>query len=242
MTPEVAARLKEITVDPKTVTITKPAAAPGATLPKPAAALTPGVYTYAATLEVGGQTMNLSMSTEIKDDPAGWSITDTTRTPQGDVVDRGILDKTTLAVRKRTVTQGPVTITIDVAPGGKITGTANMGGQERPVNVDAGGDLVADDPGGVQVVAALPLADGYRTSLRNFDVSTMKVRIVQLVVSGSEQVRVPAGTFDAWKVELTSDDGATMTVWIDKARRTVARISATLPQMNGAKLTAELQK
>ena len=189
------------------MTIKKPDDVAGATMPKPAVPLAAGVYNYAAKIEIGAQSMNLSMSTEIKEDPAGWSITDMAKISAGDAVDRGILDKSTLAVRKRTVTQGPATITLDVAPGGKISGTVNMGGKAQPVSLDAGGDLFADDPGGVQVVATLPLADGYRTSFRNLDVQTMKVKVVHLAVSGSEQVTVPAGTFDAWKVDLTSKDG-----------------------------------
>ena len=241
MTPEVATRLKEITVDPRTVTITKPAEAASA-LPKPAVPLQAGVYSYAGKIELGAQSMNISMSTEIKEDPAGWSITDLAKTPGGDATDNGILDKDTLALRKRTVLQGAATIKLEVAAGGKISGTASMGGAGQPISVDAGGELFADGPGGVQAIATLPLAEGYRTSFRNLDLQTMKVKVMQLAVSGSEQVTVPAGTFDAWKADLTSDDGSTMTIWVDRASRKVAKIVATLPQMNGAKMTAELLK
>ncbi|MGE5357377.1 MAG: alpha/beta fold hydrolase [Bacteroidales bacterium] len=242
MTPEVAARLKEITVDPKTVTLSKPAAA-SSTAPKPAVPLQAGVYNYAGKIEVAGQSLNIAVNTEIKEDPAGWSITDLAKTPGGDATDRGILDKATLALKKRTVLQGPVTIDLDVAAGGKITGKASMGGgQAQPVSLDAGGDLFADGPGAMQSIATLPLTDGYRTSFRNVDLATLKVKVMQLAVSGSEQVTVPAGTFDAWKVTQTSDDGSATTYWIDKSSRKVAKMSSTLPQMNGAKVTVELQK
>ena len=50
--------------------------------------------------------------------------------------------------------------------------------------------------------ATLPLAEGYSTSYRNFDVQTQKVKLMQLKVAGSEDVTVPAGTFAAHRVEV----------------------------------------
>ncbi len=184
--------------------------------------------------------MDLSISTEIKEHPAGWSVTDTRKTPGGEAVDRGILEKDTLALRKRILTQGPVSLTLDISPGGKITGIAGTGGQSKALSLDAGSEMFADSPGGAHVVATLPRADGYRTSFRNVDILRMEVKVVQLVVSSAEHVRVPAGTFDAWKVDLASDDGGSETVWVDKTSRKVVKMAATLRQMNGAIFTAEL--
>jgi hypothetical protein len=64
-------------------------------------------------------------------------------------------------------------------------------------------------------------------------------------VTGSESVTVPAGTFDAWKVEITPADGGTgesTTLWVDKTSRQVVKISSVVPEMNGAIATAELTK
>ena len=68
------------------------------------------------------------------------------------------------------------------------------------------------------MIASLPLADGYSLSFRNFDVQKQKPQIKQLKVAGSEKVTVPAGTFDAYKVEIvdTENDADKQTVWIDK--------------------------
>ncbi|MBV9768372.1 MAG: DUF3108 domain-containing protein, partial [Bryobacterales bacterium] len=88
----------------------------------------------------------------------------------------------------------------------------------------------------------LPLADGYSTTFRNFDLQRQTVKLMQLQVAGSENVTVPAGTFDAFKVELSSADGGPdrSTVWIAKSARTPVKISAVMPEMGGAMLTAEL--
>lgn len=102
--------------------------------------------------------------------------------------------------------------------------------------------MFADGAGAFDVIASLPLADGYSLSFRNFDVQKQKPQIRQLKVAGTESVTVPAGTFDAYKVEIVSadNDADKQTVWIDKASRKVLKISAVLPSLNGAILTSEL--
>jgi outer membrane lipoprotein-sorting protein len=59
---------------------------------------------------------------------------------------------------------------------------------------------------------------------------------------GTESLTVPAGTFNAYKIEIvdTGNDADKQTVWIDKESRKVLKISAVLPNLNGAILTSEL--
>ena len=94
-----------------------------------------------------------------------------------------------------------------------------------------------------EVIATLPLAEGYETTFRNFNLQTQKVDMRQLKVIGAEQVTVPAGTFTAWKVEVSSASGEPggNTVWVAKDSRKVVKITATLPSMGGATLVSELQ-
>ena len=68
--------------------------------------------------------------------------------------------------------------------------------------MDPGGALFADGAGAYEVMASLPLADGYSLSFRNLDVQKQKPQMKQLKVVGTESVTVPAGTFDAYKVEI----------------------------------------
>ena len=91
-------------------------------------------------------------------------------------------------------------------------------------------------------VAALLLAEGYTTTFRNFDVQKQKEKLVQLKVVGSESVTVPAGTFDTFKVELSSADGGAdkETLWIAKDSRKPVKSSAVLGSMGGATVTKEL--
>jgi dipeptidyl aminopeptidase/acylaminoacyl peptidase len=241
MTPEVAARLKEIAVDPKTVAVSKPADSTAVGVPKIAAPLQAGTFHYKAKIEMGGQAMDMTVATVIADTPDGWVVSDTATTPAGDITDKTTLDKATLALRARDVSQGGMSIAL-AAAAGKVTGEIKMSGQARPVSADAGGELFADGAGAHQVVAALPLAPGYKTSFRNLNIQTMKAIVVQLSVTGSEQVTVPAGTFDAFKVELASEGGGQATIFVAKDSRAVVKVVASSPQMGGATVTTELQK
>jgi len=103
--------------------------------------------------------------------------------------------------------------------------------------------IFADGAGAFDVIARLPLAANYSTTFRNFDVQKQKVQLKQLKFLGTESVKVPAGTFDTYKVELTStdNDGDKQTLWIAKDSHKVVKITATLPSLGGALLTSELQ-
>ncbi len=242
MTPEVGTRLKEITVDPKTVVLTKKADVSAVGVPKVAGSLAAGSASYQGKIEAGGQTIPIALTRTVKDDGASWVVTETSKLPMGEGVDTTVLDKATLVPRKRSVKQGPVAIELSFE-NGKATGTFAMGGEPKPVSVDLGGELFGDGAGGQDVLALLPLADGYTTTFRNLDMQRQKVALKQLKVVGQEDVTVPAGTFKAWKAELTSAEGepGQATLWIAADSRKVVKMSATLPQMGGAVITTELQ-
>jgi dipeptidyl aminopeptidase/acylaminoacyl peptidase len=240
MTSEVSQRLNEITVDPKSVMMPKMMTA-SADLPKPAVDLRPGTYNYKASIALGGQEIPLTLKTDIKEENGAWTVNETAQTPQGEIVDVSTIEKGSLLLKRRSIKQGPLTIEMDVAPN-KLSGTTNMNGQSKPIDADPGGALFADGAGTFEVLASLPLADGYSLSFRNFDVMKQKPQIKQLKVLGTESVTVPAGTFDAYKLEIVAadNDADKQTVWIDKGSRKVLKISAVLPSLNGAVLTSEL--
>ncbi len=240
-TPEVVARLKEVTVDPKTVVLAKKVDANAVGLPKAAVDLQPGTFKYKATIETGGQTFPLNVSTTIAEDGGAWTATDVIDTPNGPVTQISSLEKGTLIARKLGVKQGPVSIDLSFADN-KATGNMNMNGQDRPISVDMGGPLFAEGAGAKQSLSCLPLVEGYTTTYRNFDVQQQKVKLMQLKVTGVEKVTVPAGTFDAYKLEITSADGGSdkETLWVAKDSRKPVKESAVLAAMGGAVLTQEL--
>jgi hypothetical protein len=239
---EVAVRLKQIEVDPKTVVLAKKVDATAVGVPKLAATLQPGTHKYKAVIQMGEQSVKLEMATEIKEEGGGWLITDTVQSPMGAATDIVVVDKTTLALLKRSVKQGPMTMTLEFKDN-KASGSMAMRGKERPIAIELGGPLFGDAAGQWQELACLPLAEGYSITYRNLDVQRQKVKLMQLKVVGSESVTVSAGTFDVFKVEVTPAEGGSdkVTLWIAKESRKVAKASAVLAQSSGAVMTAELQ-
>ena len=240
---ESVARLKEITVDPKTVVLAKKVDAGAVGLPKPAMDLLPGTSNYAVTIEMGGQKMSLKLTSTIQDSGASWTAIDQMETPGGMGTDTSTIEKTTLILQKRNIAQGPAVIDLDFS-GNKAAGKMSMNGQEMPIAVDLGGALFADGAGADQAIASLPLAEGYTTTFRNFDVQAQKVKLLQLSVAGVESVTVPAGKFDAYRVEISSADGGSdkKTVWVAKDTHKVVKASAVVAAMGGALVTEELSE
>lgn len=242
MTPEVATRLKEITVDVKTVTLPKKTAeTASAGAPKPARDLRAGTSNYKASVAFGAQSIPITIKSEIKEENGVWVVTDTAETPQGDIVDISSIEKGTLLLKHRSVKEGPMAIELDVK-GSKASGTVTMNGQSKPIDVDMGGTLFADGAGSSDIIAALPLTEGYSLSFRNFDLQKQKPQLKQLKVVGVESVTVPAGTFEAYKVDIvdTENDADKQTLWIAKDTGRVVKISAVLVNFQGALLTSEL--
>jgi hypothetical protein len=121
-----------------------------------------------------------------------------------------------------------------------------MAGQEMPVDTD----LLAPTFGGgtAQELAleALPLASGYTTTVRFFDLITQKSRPMLVEVTGIEDVTVPAGSFEAFKVELKPLDGEPGggTLFVsEKDPRCIVRSTMQLPaMMGGGTASTELVK
>ena len=240
-TPEVLARLKEITVDVKTVTLPKKVDAVAGT-PKPATDLMPGTESYKASLSVQGQTIPITTTTEIKEDGANWIATETAESPAfGKIMDISTIEKGTLILKHRWMSQSGVEIELDFKDG-KATGTMTQSGQSKPISAETGGPLFADGGGAFDVLARLPLAANYATTFRNFDVQKQKPMIRQLKVVGVESVTVAAGTFEAYKIESVAaeDEADKQTLWIARDSHKVLKISATIPSLGGATLTSEL--
>jgi len=240
MKPETMARLKEITVDVKTVALPKKVQA-ATSAPKPTGDLKPGVSSYKASIALGAQSIPLSVKTEIKEDGNNWLVTETVDTPQGQVLDVATIEKGSLILKHRSVKQGPVVIELDFKDN-KATGTMSINGADKPVQADLGGSIFADGPGAFNVLAMLPLAANYTTTFLNFDVQKQKVQTKVMKVLAVESVTVPSGTFQAYKVEVVSadDEADKQTIWIGKDTHQVLKITQNLPSMGGAVLTSEL--
>jgi dipeptidyl aminopeptidase/acylaminoacyl peptidase len=212
-TPEVTARLGELTVDPGTVVLAQKIDPASVGVPEVVAGLEPGTYRYNAVIAIGGQQVGLSVTTEVSDAEAGYLVTESIDSPMVQSTDTATLDRKSLAVLKRSLREGEVAVDADLA-GEKVFG---------------------DGPGAWFVIACLPLAEGYTVVYRTFDIQQQKAKLMRLTVAGPD-----AG---ALKVEVVPADGSAgqTTLWIDTARRKPVKVQSVLPELGGAIMTLELE-
>jgi hypothetical protein len=98
-----------------------------------------------------------------------------------------------------------------------------------------GPELVIEFPSEEFLIASLPLAPGYTARSQSFLMTGVAMRRDQILVTGSENVSVPAGTFECFRVEVSSEDepGRKTTYWITKGSRIPVKTSLIQPQGKG---------
>lgn len=230
---EVETRLGEITVDPKTVVISKTVDPASVGVPQITRNLEPGAYKFDAKLSMGEQQIPLKLTLTVEDSGGTWTLVNDVESPMGPMRETVSLSKSDLTLQKRCVRQGPLEIDLDFSSG-KAVGSMNMDGNAKPISADLAGPIFADAVEANVVIGCLPLAEGYSTVFRNFDLQKQKAKLMELRVIGSEG--------NAFKVELSSADGGPdrSTVWIAKDTRKPVKSSTLMAEMGGATLTAEL--
>jgi hypothetical protein len=231
---------KGIEIDPKSVALEKPDAA-NVPVPKLAVDLRAASYRFQVEFDNGGQQQSMNLSTTIREDNGAWTATDVVDMPNGQMTDISTLERRSLKLRKRTLKQGSVVVNLDFSDD-KAGGSLSINGVQQPISADLGGPLFADSAGWPEVIACLPLAEGYVTSFRNFDLQKHRSKLMQLKVAGVERLTVPAGTFEAFRVELVPADGGPekSTAWIAIDSRKPVKVFAVLGSMGKATMNAEL--
>jgi hypothetical protein len=221
----------------------KPGAAAGVGAPKIAASLVPSSSTYKGEMTGGGQADSVSATQTVRLADGNWIIEAVNDSPLGVVTETAVLDAKTGVVRRRTVKDGPMVLDLTFA-GGQAKGTLSIANRApAPVAVDTGGEIFGDGAGGYDALALLPLSEGYKASYRTLDELMQKAVTRQIAVVGSEEVKVPAGSFITWKAEISSEDlPGRITLWVAKDSRKVVKSLLTQPWMGGMRVTLELQR
>jgi hypothetical protein len=209
--------------------------------------LKPVSLTYASKASVQGQEIDMEVAvgcTEAKrGDRDVWRIISEQSSPMGAAADTFDVDLNTLLPVYRGVKQGGTTVAVNFSEDA-INGTITMPGGEMPLSSELEAPVYGTDTALDMVMGALPLAHGYRTTLRTFDILSQSTKVMVLEVVGVEEVTVPAGTFEAFKIELKNMDGEPGggTVYISTADHHMVRSIMQLPpMMGGGTVTSELQ-
>ncbi|UCF06770.1 MAG: prolyl oligopeptidase family serine peptidase [bacterium] len=250
--PVAKKRLDEITVDVASVTLEEPAADPEkaktAPLPKvDVSHVKPVTYNFKMTIAMMGQEIPIDMTRKYEktkvDGKAAWQVISTMSSPMVSGADTFLVDHATLLPIKRSATQGPAVVKLEYTTS-TVTGMIDVGTTQMPVEAALDAPVFGEGAALDIVIESLPLAKGYETTYRIFDVNAQMTRLMHLEVTGMETVEVPAGSFEAYKIEIKPIDGesggGTMFV-SEKDPRTVVRATMQLPaQAGGGTATTEL--
>lgn len=174
----------------------------------------------------------------------GWKYSETTAIPMFGMQQHSVLtfsDALEMRETHQTATQGPQRGQIDIVyANGRAAGKAVTPSPTglKSVDVDAEIPLGAIDDNLLQpLIAAMPFAAGAKLQLAVFLSGKGTLSQYVLTVAGEERVKVLAGEFDAWKVELSGAD-APVTMWI--TRTAPFRVVKIVPV--GAPIAIELVK
>jgi hypothetical protein len=162
----------------------------------------------------------------------------------GSAIDTFDIDHKTLLPVYRGVKQAGTTVTVNYSEDA-IDGIIAMPGREMPLKSELEAPVYGGDTALDLVISSLPLKEGFKCSLRTFDLLSQAVKVMTLEVLGMEEVTVPAGTFKTFKVELKNMDGepggGTIFVNTEKDRYVVRSEMQLPPMMGGGTVTSELQ-
>ena len=75
---------------------------------------------------------------------------------------------------------------------------------------------MGDGAGFAMLLAVLPLATGYETTVRTFDLMQQVAQETEVVVESEETTEVPAGTFESYRL-TTEAEGEERVIYVTKS-------------------------
>jgi hypothetical protein len=143
-----------------------------------------------------------------------WQIADAAQ--GGAQTDTLVVNRSSLRpLQRRASGQGTVTLTFADT---SVSGTLSMRGRSMDVDQDFDRPVLASTANMEVALAALPFEMGYAAKLRVFQLQRQKVATTTVRVTGTKTVTVPAGSFETYVLETTSQGpGPSGTIHVRKA-------------------------
>lgn len=248
---ETAGKLAQLTVDVSAVELPDTLLAGYAeTAPLPefdAAMIKEMTLHYKGSVEMGDQQIALDVKREVReaeiDGTPAWLVLTVTESDLGATIDTFYVDRGTLGPMEHSVEREQMKAFGEYSTDA-VKGQIEMGSQIIPIDVPLSAPIAPDGSALEVALGALPLAEGYETTLRVFDVLTMKVRPWSLKVAGTEKAEVAAGSFDAYKVLLEPLDGgadaSTLYISKDSPRCLLSSVGKLPPMAGGGQINMEM--
>ncbi|MCX8057422.1 MAG: S9 family peptidase [Ignavibacteria bacterium] len=152
------------------------------------------------------------------------------------------LDGKTLFPIRRYLVQGPGSVSLKFEKD-KVTGLIKMGPQEMPINAKISKPVLSGGAGTELSLATLPLEIGYKTQISQFDFMSGQAQNYLVDVKSKEKIKVGNKDYEAYKVELFSEDenDVKQIIWYDTNTRLMLKTQVKLPpQAGGGYLVYEL--
>jgi len=226
-TDRIQQRLNKITVNPDSVTMPDTSATAKAKSDAPngiamidGSTLEAATLSYDATMKMRGRSIDLSSTRTIQatstDGRQTWTAVTETNTPMATVTDSLIMDRATLRPVSRHQ-RGPVTMDITFADT-SASGTMKVRGRSTSISKGFDAPTLAGGAHDLIALGTMPLKPGFSTSLQVFSPQQQKVRTANFEVTGTTTVDTPAGSFEAYVVDVTvGSDKVDGTVHLRKA-------------------------
>ncbi len=236
MPDDVAKRLKEITVDVKTV-VYEPAGVIKAAEVLPeidANALTAGKFNYDMNIAIQDQNIKMTVSRNIEKTSEGWKITEKSSGAMGDASDEAILDKTYKAVT-RTITQmgQKIKMTYDKK-------SVNIDIAGKPQKIDFKNAYIASSPAYELLLANMKIKKGEKITLATDDMQMMKAKFI--VVEHLGEKEIDGVKCEAIQVTVASNKSEKSTYYFTENKKVLHAMESVIPAMQNAKVTMKLKK
>lgn len=198
-------------VDPEGNALTLDDLAPrGASQSFDLSGLMPMTLTYDVLLQgtaMGQATRTLETTDE------GWQLTSVTNLGPQTITQSVVVDQSLGFVSASSeAAMGAQSMTLDAArEGARIVGSAAAMGQEQQIDFEAAPDVIVADALELALWVA-DLSEGLVIEVPVASLQTGGVENVTLEVVGIEEITVPAGTFQAWRVEASGSQP--QTIWL----------------------------
>jgi dienelactone hydrolase len=248
--PEIEQRLKDITVDIKTVTMPKRENADDAVSVLKSfdgSKISPSSSKYVMKIDARGQKFEMPVQRDVTkstlDGKNVFMLVDAVSGMMGGN-DTLFVDAANLLPIKRNIKQGMATIHLTFKPD-LVEGQIEAGPQKMPVNVKLDVPVITEGSGFEVALRTLPIAEGYKASFNQLDIMKAKAELMNINVLGKEKVTLPAGEFDTYKIEVKPAEGGEggNLMWIDAVSKTLVKSEAKLgAAMGGGSVTIELTK
>jgi len=235
MKPSVAARLKDINIDPATVTL-----GVGMTvismqeLPKFSSDFSTGNYSYNLLVEVPGRKVPLAMVRSISTDSTDWIVTDRILGQSGDQSDEAHYQRGNLQlINRKTLQKSTVT---EYSFGAREV-TTTTGDKATTTLID--GAYLHDGAGIDLIIARMSLKEGFMAGFYLVG-DDGKPKLYQLRVTGRDTVN----SEPCFKVELVNAENTAIStkMWISTKQKMSYRTIVPLASFAGAKMTIELRQ